>query len=402
MAFENPSADCCNNDCPCPGDKQVGAYWEKNYRGDCCGCKVYYVSCDELTSGAEPHEVKPTEDQIANDIAVCDCECDPDRLSPCPDEKPDLCTTGGRCECCCQLSEDNPDSDPCSDSGGGLSGSGKSPYYLDRNQCRCRCDPSFDCASANPATPHLNKYEVEEDGELVEVCECICSYAEGNPATCAEATEGKQPDLNDDDCTCFCALERQAELGNDPCTDPAAPDILPDKCECGCILADNAISCSDGDQNLEFDPATCSCKCFLTAEDCSGSTPDFDPDKCSCYCIHQTEGNECPPEKPSLNQNCECVCPLVDSDCSSGQSVDDTTCQCKCTNDSSSCTQAEPDFDDILCECYCALAEQQASHEAANGRPSSPACDDGYVVDGATCSCVEAYDAGALDIDLLP
>ena len=371
------SLDCCNNDCPCPVPPNTGAYWEKNYDDQCCACKADVVGCYNLTKGAEPHRVT-TEN-------TCDCECDPDKVTT-TDANPDVCTDG-RCVACCKLEEDSTSAngvfiDPCTP-----------PFKFFQGDCECGCDGNFDCAAVDPSKPDL-KTDILDSS----VCECFCIYS-GGPgyATCAEVDESK-PDLRESDCSCYCALEEEA----DPCPDAASPDILPDKCECGCILADNAISCSDGNQNLEFDAATCSCKCFLTAEDCTGSTPDFDPDKCSCYCIHQTEGNECPRNKPALTQDCECVCPVVDSMCSAGQSVNYDICECECDNDSSSCTEALPDFDPLLCECYCALAEQQASHEAANGRPSSPACDDGYVLDADTCSCVEEYDAESLDINLIP
>lgn len=374
------SLECCNNDCPCPVPPNTGAYWEKNYDDECCACKADVVGCAQLTDGAEPHRVETPN--------TCDCECDPTKIQT-TDPNPDVCTDG-RCEKCCKLAEDNTDengvfTDPCTP-----------PFKFFRGDCECGCDGNFDCAAVDPSKPDL-----KTDPEDPSVCECFCLHSDSDPLIdCDSYTSGKEPDLDPLTCECYCALERELELGNNPCTDPAFPDLLPNKCECGCLL--DPITCSQLDPSLQFDADTCSCVCKKTGADCSGSTPDFDPDRCECYCIHQTEGNECPRNKPSLTQDCECVCAVVDSMCSAGQSVNYDICECECDNDSSSCTEALPDFDPVLCECYCALAEQQANYEAANGRPASPACDDGYVLDAATCSCIEEYDAESLNIDLIP
>jgi hypothetical protein len=370
------SLDCCNNDCPCPVPPNTGSYWEKNYDDKCCACKADSVGCYNLTKGAEPHRVT-TEN-------TCDCECDPDRVTT-TDANPDVCTDG-RCEACCKLKEDNTDAngvvtDPCTP-----------PFKFFSGDCECACDGNFDCASVDPSKPDM-KTDVNDPS----VCECFCIYSGGfGYATCAEVDAGK-PDLRASDCSCYCALEEDENA----CPDAANPDILPDKCECGCLLAENPISCSDGNANLEFDAATCSCKCFLTAEDCTGSTPNLDPDNCKCYCQYQSPYGACPPEKPALNQNCECECAIDDAFCAEFNKVlDPDTCDCKCATDGSECTGGTPDFNSGTCECYCLLSEVQADIDS--GKAGSVPCPEGFSVDGATCSCVEDYDAEALDIDLMP
>ncbi len=370
------SLECCNNDCPCPVPPNTGAYWEKNYNDECCACKADAVGCGRLTKGVLPHKVETPN--------TCDCECDPTKIET-SDPNPDVCTDG-RCEKCCKLKEDNTDengnfTDPCTP-----------PFKFYSGDCECACNGNFDCAAEDPSKPHL-KTSISDPS----VCECFCKYSAGFPySTCEELDPGK-PDLRESDCSCYCALEEEAN----PCPDLANPDILPNKCECGCIL--DAEACASQDPPLAFDPSTCSCFCDLTAEDCTGTTPSFDEDKCQCYCEYQSPYGECPPDKPMLNNNCECECAIKAEDCvgSAQSAYNADKCVCECPNDSSSCTEALPDFDPLLCECYCALAEQQAAYDS--GKPASSPCDDGYVLDTDTCSCKNQYEMfSSLDVDLLP